>query len=275
MKRKHRHATIGVLISVIVSVCLLDAILYHVDPLGYSTYIFDWMKMIGISRPANHGFTFEPGEHHFMGYTAHINEQGYRDVPNSQGGDCTVGFIGDSFAFGLGVNDDENYVNLLAKDIPAETLNFGIPAYSSHNVAAQLQSIHADAYIWLIIWNDDDAMTKWSPPLPVYSALWVYMKNLGWDGGWHRAPNSARGIFTVHADLILDRDNILAFAFEGVHLTDIVKKRYPQVKIIPNYAPHWISVGDSHADAEGNRVIADAMRSDVLSFVNEQCFKEI
>ncbi|MCW8885640.1 MAG: SGNH/GDSL hydrolase family protein, partial [Motiliproteus sp.] len=76
-------------------------------------------------------------KHHDFEVNYNTDSQGYRisdsrDKNGSKNVEKTVAFIGDSFTFGLGVNDDQTFTALLnQKDPTTKYLNLGIPGYST------------------------------------------------------------------------------------------------------------------------------------------------
>lgn len=74
------------------------------------------------------------GKHHHFDYDAKytINESGFRGISTASG-DSIYAVVGDSFSFGLGVNDDETFTALLNRN--SETVNsfknFSVPGYST------------------------------------------------------------------------------------------------------------------------------------------------
>lgn len=62
-----------------------------------------------------------------------VNSSGFRGpelARDKTAGRKRIVFVGDSFTFGWGVNEEETFVSLLQKDQPAELINAGIVSYS-------------------------------------------------------------------------------------------------------------------------------------------------
>ena len=64
----------------------------------------------------------------------------------------------------MGIEDDETWVNLLAQHYPdVEFLNYGRPVFAAENVLRSYNAYPADAYIWLIVDNDDFPVREYYP----------------------------------------------------------------------------------------------------------------
>lgn len=80
------------------------------------------------------------GNHHHYDYEASytINTDGFRNQNISRVDEPSYSVIGDSFTFGLGVDDDETFVSIMNKknsdnstEIHDSILNYGVPGYST------------------------------------------------------------------------------------------------------------------------------------------------
>lgn len=246
----------------------VDFLLWHLDPIGIRRYFSDYEALSALSLPALDGLRFAAGVHRFSMYTVAIGKDGLRVVSGNQGGECIIAFVGDSVTFGMG--SDVSYVDWLAPDIPSTVINGGIPGYSAGNVAKELDMIPADGYVWLIIQNDDEPPARWTRPTggSMPSATTLY---LGWlFPGTYALPERNEQRFVEMAAPVLSRDDVLAFVFDHQALTDVVRREFTDVIVIPHYSGH-VSRFDVHPNAAGHRQIADAMRTRVLEFVTERC----
>jgi len=90
------------------------------------------------------GWTLTPhwtGEHRHHDFAVHyaIDQWGFRNsgVTNAQPGERWWAVVGDSFTFGLGVNDEATFVHLLNRAGPgrARFRNFAVPGYSTDQEA--------------------------------------------------------------------------------------------------------------------------------------------
>ena len=79
---------------------------------------------------------------------ASIDGLGYRKVyPDQTPNDTrvTIPIVGDSFVFGIGVNDNQTFVSLLAKKLPyIKFINLGIPGSSLENQMDIIEDRHKD-----------------------------------------------------------------------------------------------------------------------------------
>jgi hypothetical protein len=266
MTKQLRCTVIILLITLAFGLPAIDFGLFHLDPAGVRRYFYDYEDLALLSTPAADGYRLSPGVHRFAMYSATISDDGLRMVPNNQGGSCHIVFVGDSVTFGMGANDADTFVNLLAADIPAAVSLVAFPAYSAANVALSIQDYPADGYIWLIIQNDDEPMVVWKPidgDMPPAMALYI-----SWlfSTGKLIPPNTIR--FVRYAAPVIARADVLAFAFRGDALTEAAKQL--GAIVIDHYTGH-VSRYDAHPDAAGHRQIAFAMRARVMAFVNQQC----
>lgn len=72
------------------------------------------------------------GKHHNFDYDVNytINKHGFRGRAFAKN-KTSYAIIGDSFTFGVGVNDKETFVALLDKNIEASFVNYSVPGYST------------------------------------------------------------------------------------------------------------------------------------------------
>ncbi len=72
------------------------------------------------------------GKHHHYDYDVeyNINPDGFRGT-DARVKEVDISVVGDSFSFGLGVNDDETFVALLNKKYNNKFYNYSVPGYST------------------------------------------------------------------------------------------------------------------------------------------------
>lgn len=259
-----RRIAIALLSSAIVILLSLDFLLWHVDPAGVVAYHADFNDLMALAVPAPDGYRFVPGYHQFRQYHAVIGIDGLRGVPGSGFGECRIAFVGDSLTFGMGAN--LSFVDLLAPELDTTVINAGLPGYSAANVAQVIRHTPADGYVWLIVENDDALPYTWSHGSGQFpSAINLY---LGWlfPGASNVTKDTAGFIQT--AAPILARDDMLAFAFGGVPLTE--EAAAMGATVIPWYSG-YVSQSDAHPNAQGAQQIAAAVHDPVLAFVQQQC----
>lgn len=270
MKSKPRyHWLIYVLCVFIFALIALDTMLWKIDPSGVVRYYHDFDALASLMVPSPDGIRYMPGQYAFTQYSLTITSEGFRSVPDNQGGACRIAFVGDSVTFGMGASDQDTFVNLLAPGIDATVINAALPAYSAGNVALLVDALPADGYVWLIIQNDDDKPMKYQRPsggkLPSATVLY-----LGYFFPGEGAVPKDEGRFVDMSAEILARDDVMAFVFEAQKLTDVVQREFPQVNVIPYYTSS-VSRFDAHPSAKGHSEIADSIRGQVATFVAQRC----
>jgi hypothetical protein len=72
-------------------------------------------------------------QHYDFNVDYHINYTGLRADPQEAQSKPRVAVLGDSFTFGIGVDDTETFVSLLNADeeLPGSYVNLGVPGYST------------------------------------------------------------------------------------------------------------------------------------------------
>lgn len=263
-----RRNLLIVLLCIALPVLLMEPFLRAIDPVGIYSYFADYEALAALSLPAPDGMRFAAGVHRFSMYTATIGKDGLRVVSGNRGGACQIAFVGDSVVFGMG--SDVSFVDMLAPEINATVINAGIPGYSAGNVARSIDMIPAEGYVWLIIQNDDDPPARWTRPTGggMPSATTLYLGY--WFPGTYALPERNEPRFIEMAAPVLSRSDVLAFVFDHQALTDVVRREFPQVRVIPHYTGH-VSRFDAHPDRRGAQQIADAMREQVAAFVAKRC----
>ena len=101
---------------------------------------------------------FWTGKHHHYDYDVsyNINRQGFR-ATNVPAGDDFYSIVGDSFSFGLGVDDDETFTALLNKNTRSFK-NFSVPGYSTDQQLLLLKKFNAviSSRVLLIVYLGND-----------------------------------------------------------------------------------------------------------------------
>lgn len=166
-----RRVSLVIGVNVALSLALLEIVARVLDPLGISYFpetarFFDHFiheDPIGYRLPPSFS-----GE--FYGTRIRTNALGMRDrdVPPDKGdSEFRVAVLGDSVAFGLGVEFEDSIPFLLEKSLAARsglgvrTLNFGVPSYNTEQSLIQLESLgpqlQPDLVILLVMANDIEA----------------------------------------------------------------------------------------------------------------------
>jgi hypothetical protein len=168
--------------------------------------------------------------------------------------------------FGLGVSDDATWANLVARELPdVHIVNAGVPAYNVWNVAATVERVKADGYLYLVIDNDDEPEPRWREVGKRGNtwAIQTYLYVLEFRAGEPYSPlQGARVTFAKLAH----SSGVQAVAFEGSQLARDV----PGVAYIPMYTKR-ISRVDAHADVEGNAQVAASILPIVRKLAATRC----
>ena len=154
MGKSARHCLIAALIGVLLALLTAEALLARFDPLGF-VYFRDQAYLSAQMIPDPRGYNFRPGTYP-LSFALTILPDGTRAVPDTGPAAVTLVFIGDSVTFGYGVDDDQTWVNLIARTLPGvHVINAGVSGYNSTNVARTVaQFPDADALVYLIVNND-------------------------------------------------------------------------------------------------------------------------
>jgi hypothetical protein len=128
-------AAITILLGLAVSIGAVELLLRYQDRLITHS---EHMEPGLIGYHADLGWQLTPGwsdVHHHYDFDAvyDIDASGFRIDPNAAGTGLRVAVLGDSFTFGLGVANDENFVARLnaESDGRLHYLNLGVPGYST------------------------------------------------------------------------------------------------------------------------------------------------
>lgn len=250
------------LITFLLSIVGIEAALAAVDPWGVR-YFDDVQSIWQASAPDVTGYSFKPGRYIFGPTAFTIEADGLRAVPGRDSNGPRVAFVGDSVTFGQGVNDADTWVSLMAAALRLNAMNHGRSAYSIANVARVLDGIDGCA-VFLTIANDPAPAQHYRASRP-YPALWLsrYLMLI-------LTPPAIPAYSDRYAPLyeaVAARPDTLILAFDDGEYGNIMRDEYGAV-LIPPFTSR-ISVSDAHADAEGNRQIADAARPIIQNWLDE------
>lgn len=92
---------------------------------------------------------FEPGaeltvQHVEYHKTAHFDELGARVTGDGRGRTPLIPILGDSFTFGIGVEDDETFASHLARKSGRRVLNLGVPGFSLKEELNVVELMHEE-----------------------------------------------------------------------------------------------------------------------------------
>jgi len=98
------------------------------------------------------------GKHHHFDYDVSytINKDGFRGKTAFKNGGYAV--VGDSFSFGLGVNDNETFTSLLNNNNDKTFYNFSVPGYSTDQQLLLINKVHGVAArnVLLVVYLGND-----------------------------------------------------------------------------------------------------------------------
>lgn len=266
--------TLGkILLVLVISLALLEAALTLIDPFGMVFFEkVDWLENY-LGR-ANGSYSLSPGIYNVAGWTVTMNDDATRRVPDSGAG-CTLLFTGDSVTWGWGVNDDETFANLIARELGTQAINSGVFGYSSEDVAAALDYYEGqyDLAVYLIYPNDhyytwdidSDLQPAGQHTFPGFGLIHSGTPATVWYGVYLTRPGGQPEAeymdrFTADMDAITGHDHVLLFAFDAPPAAQ-VRERY-DIHLIDWYTSA-VSRVDPHPTAAGHQQIAAAMLSTI------------
>lgn len=254
-----KRVIIIICLSVLVPLLGTEALLTIADPFGL-VYFDDLSALFHAAQPDDTGYALPTGTHALKGYTYTITEDGARLTPDATADGTPVYFIGDSVTFGMGVNDDDVWVNILARDLRLNAVNLARPGYNAGNVRRLRETLPSDAcVVWLTVSNDAWTDYRYTPPTSRWqSRLSLLLYTLG----------SRDGVSSLTYDedmrAIMAHEPTLLLAFDDGY--GAAAAEYGAV-IVPMYT-RVISRVDAHANAAGNVQIADGVRDAASGFVH-------
>jgi hypothetical protein len=272
-----RRGIVKIIIAIISSVFLLEILLRLIDPWGAVTYFTAGGPTLDLYIPYNERDVLPAGEYHFSTWTTHINPDHTRLVPDNDAGNCRIAFVGDSVTFGLGVDDAETWVNLLAMNHPAwDVVNAGVAGYNSYAVRLTIADTSADAYIYLITNNDAEYQLfhpvveprrGYQPALQIYWRVWQIHRQ-----GYEHPPQmlGSQRRFDRDIAVLAEDTDVLSVGFANDDLAQSAYEQYPSVILLPAYTA-TISFADPHPNAVGHQQIAAALDPFVTEYVQAQC----
>lgn len=172
------------LISLVVSLLLVEVVLRFADPFGISYFpktaaYLDTMEMHEIlgyrNRPNLRGEAY--------GQPVEINSIGFRDreiPPNKDQNEYRIYILGDSLPFGIGVKREESFVYLLEKRFNeraengrrVRTINGGTISYNTEQELLQLKTVGLGLApdMVVLVFSEND----------IYPRMWIFEKRRKW-----------------------------------------------------------------------------------------------
>ena len=282
-KRRLLRGLRAILITILISVVTLEIALAVFDPYGVR-YLREsaFYNRNYVPHPTR-SYVLLPGLYDFGRWQATVNGDYERFAPDSVPG-CRVVFLGDSVTFGRGVNDDETFVNLLARELRIDAVNTGVDAYNSRNVLNTLNDYEADLFVWLIFKNDDDATLHLAgegetiPQAADHVYRYDHLRDLYSNSSGIASyiqflklvypETSQPERFAEDMAAMSAVDNLVMLMMDD-EFGRAVAGRY-DVHLIPPYTSA-LSIADAHADRDGHRQLAEGMLPVVESAVAEHC----
>jgi hypothetical protein len=262
---KFRRTVVAVLLAFLATVGAIEGGLRLVDPLGALRYFGDLRSVYALYQEDKRGFVIAPGAHAFSNWQATILPDTTRRVPDTRATDCTIALVGDSVTFGLGVSDDATWANLVARELPdVHVINAGVPAYNVWNVAATVERVKADGYLYLLVANDDEPAPNWreagKPSQTWAIRQYLYVLEFSASDPYTPRPGALDEVRKLTANPAV---RVVAFDVPGL-------SREARATLIPLYTRR-ISRADPHADAEGNAQIAASILPIVTELAATRC----
>ncbi|MBU4356929.1 MAG: hypothetical protein KJ822_16560 [Proteobacteria bacterium] len=124
---------IGVLLSFLVAFAVAEVAVRYISPQRVGSIQFAFHPELGeIPVPYQHGVENFPGVFYFTYSNNSLGWRSQREYREAKPTDYRVLFLGDSFTYGLGVNDDQTFAAQVEKDLRAdrlsvEVMNAGAP----------------------------------------------------------------------------------------------------------------------------------------------------
>jgi lysophospholipase L1-like esterase len=262
LNRKTRRIIIGVLVGIIVTFYAAAAVVRWLDPWGVGRLKTDQLNLALMFSPdADRFYKLTSGEYQFSNWSMTVNPDGSRRVTNTNlNAGCTIALLGDSVTMAWGVSDEETWASLLAEQYPdVHLVNTAVTGYDLRQIYSVYQATEADGYFYLMVSNDAEMRDSWQRPDETEPVAWQ----------WPSLTDYLDTYLNVHYRLYASSDNFPVFdalweqlaaddTLLAVGLTKHHLVERTGVPFIPMYR-HQISYIDGHANAEGNREIANAL----------------
>lgn len=162
-------AFFGVLMALVVVEITLGLVRPSIDPAGQMDKGF-------ILYDSRLGWKLAPGwqgrhVHHDFDVSYRVNSLGFRGDDLDFARPNSIMFLGDSFTFGLGVDDDEVFTELLNQSSEQIYLNAGVPGYSNDQQLLLLEKLtdyRPKELIWVVYLGND--LLDNGKPFPLQAA---------------------------------------------------------------------------------------------------------
>lgn len=250
------------LISVLISIGLMEILLRVFDPMGVVEYSksFYWINDNYIEHET--GYTFNPGEYMSPYGKVTVMPDGTRWTGSDESG-CKIAIIGDSVAFGMGVPDEATFVYILAKMFPGvQFINTAKPGYNIENIIESVEYYPADGYVYYMIGNDHGlAQRDWHVKNDYYATT-LYIRS-------SRANYEEKTNILMYNEYV-NRLKDLGVFFISEHANPLIDQIDIDVIEVP-FRPDSISYIDPHPSIHGHREIANFIFEEVQGFLSDTC----
>jgi hypothetical protein len=155
---------IGVLCGFLVACAIAEVAVRLIKPQEVGPVRFACNPELGeIPVPGQHGVRHFPGVFTFAYHNNSLGWRGRREYPEAKSTLYRVLMLGDSFTYGLGVNDDQTFAALVEKELKAEhlsveVLNAGCPGKGTDYELKLFQTVgrqfHPDLTVLCFFGND-------------------------------------------------------------------------------------------------------------------------
>ncbi len=257
----------GIAVTAVLTLALIEVLLRVLDPFGV-VYFHDLAaNFYDVALPDPRGYVVAPGEYRASHWSFTILDDHTRAVPDTApDARRTMVFIGDSVAFGYGVEDAETFVNLVARAFPGwRVVNDSYPGWNIQNLEGALaQHPDADLIFVLTITNDLDEpmrtadMRGWRP-----SYIELYATMISWLVRGFPLPSPetvaalepawAASIGRIAAD---PRATLLVIDTTGDYDRKVADLFPEKTVILQNFSA-LISTVDSHPDPSSHALLAE------------------
>lgn len=132
--RETSFTALSLVLGLVVGLCLGEIMLRFLAPQPTGPHQFAWNPDLGpIPVPLQHGRRIVPGVYDYSYTNNALGFRGSRDYTSAKQPNVRrILFLGDSFTYGIGVNDDETFSSVVqrrldASALKAEVINAGVP----------------------------------------------------------------------------------------------------------------------------------------------------
>lgn len=261
-----------------ITLLVFEGLLRATDPWGM--YYFDDISYLQSQMQATDwgAYVYPSGQYQLTHRDFYINSDHSRRVPDTNpNSNCQIVAIGDSVTFGHDVEDEQTWVNLVAKEFPqVRFINAGMTGYNSHHILRSMEQFpDADGFIYLIVENDAEpyqafkSFPKHQKPL-LYSLTYDYLHAYYKVEKINDTPTEREiDRFLEDVGAILQHSNTVVFGYDK-DLASLVYSEYPEVVLIDQYTD-YISRMDGHPNVKGHQFIAEQLKPHLKTLIRQAC----